>query len=114
MAKTMIDYPPLGADSRSCATVLPPGDALDRDAARRLLLDLRERLECVTATMISLAHALGEPDGSVAEVAFWHFDAGQLSGTAGPWPSPWWPRSGMPANSPTGPRGGSPRPPARR
>jgi hypothetical protein len=74
MAKTMIDCPPAAADSRICSAVLPPGDALDRDAARRLLADLRERLENVTATVISLARALDGPAGAVAEVAFYALD----------------------------------------
>jgi hypothetical protein len=105
MTRTMIDQEMAAARAED-GPAYPLADATDRAAARRLLLDLRERLDNITATMISLAHALGEPDGSVTEVAFWHFDAGQLSQTAGPWPSAWWLRSGMAANSPTGPRGG--------
>ena len=52
----------------------PPADAMDHAAARRLLLDLRERLDNVTATVISLAQALEGPAGAVSEVASWHFD----------------------------------------
>ena len=46
----------------------PPADAMDHAAATRLLLDLRERLDCVTAAVISLAQALDGPPGPVSEV----------------------------------------------
>jgi hypothetical protein len=78
---TMIDCVPATAGRRSGYAFPPMADAMDREAARRLLLDLRERLDYVTATVISLANALDEPPGAVAEVAFWHFNAGQLIGT---------------------------------
>ena len=41
---------------------------MDHAAATRLLLDLRERLDCVTAAVISLAQALDGPPGPVSEV----------------------------------------------
>jgi hypothetical protein len=73
MTKMMIDQETAAARAED-DTAYPLADATDRAAARRRLLDLRERLDNVTATMISLAHALDAPVGAVAEVAFWHFD----------------------------------------
>jgi hypothetical protein len=46
--------------------------AADVDAAKRLLCDMRERLENVTGLMASLMRALDGPPGAVAELAdFW-------------------------------------------